>query len=176
MKKVVGIMAAALCCAGVVWSNEYQEMEAWLFDSYANGLNENDNTKEYYNSKDAFYAFVGAIKDKIKQEYPVDPQLTKQINDLTASYEAARKAKLLEFGINDETGYMEYYGKVKNNCTSWEEMLKDPLLSQLENLETEFHTSTANVMKAYNDEFQRRYEAAFIEAVKKFQENGTTMK
>ncbi len=169
-------MAAALCCAGVAWSSEYQDMENWLFNSFANGLNEKDNTVEYYNQKDAFYAFTNTIRIKIQQEYPVDPQLTKQVSDLKAAYEAARAAKLLEYGIKDEAGYIEYYGKVKYNCHSWEEMLKDPLLSQLENLQTEFQTSTTNVMKAYNDEFQKRYEAAFVEAVKKFQENGVTMK
>jgi hypothetical protein len=177
MNKLIGsAVMAALLCGGVAWSSDYQEMQNWLFESYVHGMNEKENPIEYYQQKNAFYAFMGTIEAKVKQEYPVDPQLTKQVNDLKAAYEAARTAKLLEFGIKDQAGYDAYYTNLKYNSKDGTEMAKDPLMSQLNALYTELQTSTQNVMQAYNDEFRKRYEAAFIEAVKKFQENGATMK
>ena len=173
-KKIVGIMAAALCCAGVAWSNEYQDMENWLFKAYANGLNEKDNTVEYYNQKDAFYAFVGTIKTKIQQEYPVDPQLTKQIADLKAATAAKEAAKLSELGASSASVLVEKliqkYGGDKAVAYASPEYLSYAAIGQ------DMNQTINNLMAAYNAEFQRRYEAAFIEAVKKFQENGSTMK
>jgi hypothetical protein len=174
MKKIVGIMAAALCCAGVAWSSDYQEMQNWLFESYVNGLNEYDNTVEYYQQKEAFYAFMGTVKAKVQQEYPVDPQLTQQVADLKAASELEKVKKLQELGVSSEQALFEKlrqkYGENKDAIYSSPEYLSFLAINQ------ELNQTTANLMKAYNDEFQKRYEAAFVEAVKKFQENGATMK
>jgi hypothetical protein len=167
-------MSAALVCAGIAWSSDYQEMQNWLFDSYTHGMNEYDNPTEYYQQKDAFYAFMGTIKTKVQQEYPVDPQLTKQIADLKAATAAKEAAKLSELGASSASVLVEKliqkYGGDKAVAYASPEYKSYAAIGQ------DMNETINNLMSAYNAEFQRRYEAAFIEAVKKFQENGTTMK
>ena len=181
MKQLLTKALAATAMAGLFLSvqgssSDYQEMQMWLFESYTHGMNEHDNPVEYYQQKDAFYEFMDAVHTRVQQEYPVDPQLTKQVDDLKAEYEAARKAKLLEFGIADEAAYDEYYMNLKHSSKDPESMASDPLMSELNALHTELQNSIENVMKEYNDNFRKRYEAAFVEAVRKFQENGASMK
>jgi hypothetical protein len=153
---------------------EYQQMNQWLFQSYTHGLNEYDNTTEYYQQKDAFYAFIDGIRAKIKEEMPVDPQLQKQVDDIKVLYDAARAKKLQEMGLTNESQLFSYlsskYPNDKEKMYASEEWLA------YNGLNEQMNTAIANAMKAHDAEFQKRFEAAFIEAVKKFQENGAAMK
>ena len=176
MKKLYCVTLAALLSVGIVRAepNDYIEMQNWLFKSYTHGLNEYDNPQEYYQQKDAFYAFMDAVKTRVQQEYPVDPQLTEQIANLKAATEVEKAKKLQELGVSSEGALheklMQKYGGDKDAVYS------SPEYKSYLEISKDLEQTIGNLMKTYNEEFQQRYEAAFIEAVKKFQENGTTMK
>lgn len=150
-------------------SAEFVEMEKWLFSSYTNGLNEKDNNTQYYIQKEAYYAFIDGIREKIKQELPVDPQLQKQVDAIKAAGSEAEAKKLQEFGVT--TGWELFeslrskYGDDKGAIYESEEYRSYSSIGEQTNV------SVNNAMKAYNDEIQSRFEAAFIQAVKKYQEN-----
>ena len=111
--------------------------------------------------KMAAYEVMDQMRQKIREEFPMDPQLVKTINDLATQHYAAMEAKAKEYGYSN---YKEAAGS--NN---------EELVMLLKNMEVEYSRQNSQLTSAYNEEFNRRYNSACVETMKRLMENAEAM-
>ena len=120
--------------------------------------------------KDAAYKVITDMRTKIQQEFPMDQKLVDAVNAVQAQQKAA------ELALAQKNGYASVDAmmidlKYKDGQGKYIDMME-----QLKVLDNDYLMKQADLTRAYNDEFQKRYEAACIEAINRIKANANTMK
>jgi len=175
MKKTI-LMAGAVVC--MAWgtqaqtSTEYQQMNEWLFQYMLNGVTPQSNQHDYSLIKQEWSHFGTDIYTTVKATVPpVDPSITAAIEVLYAGYRADANSKAVALGY---ASFDDLYYVTKKGS----EIPNDAVAGFYEWYKTrggEVNAEQTALMKAYNDELTSRFQAAFIDAVKKLQENSASM-
>jgi hypothetical protein len=173
MKKAVVMLSAVVCmawAAGAQTSLEYSEMNEWLFSYMLNGVT-TDNP-EYNSIKQEWSNFGDKIYQDIKASLPpVDPSVTAAIKALQTNYQAEREQRAISLGY---TSFDDLYNKTSKGTNIPNDAVQD-FYVWYKNRGVEVYDGQNALMKTYNDELNSRFRAAFVEAVKKLQENSTSM-
>jgi hypothetical protein len=111
--------------------------------------------------KHVAYQVMDQMREKIIQEFPMDPKLLQTINDLTARHWADMNAVAKQYGFQD---YKEAYGS--NN---------EEVVMILKKMEMDYGLQYSQLTTAYNEEFNRRFNAACIETIQRLMENANAM-
>jgi hypothetical protein len=155
MKKVLFTSVAALCLIGMTI----------VQPSSASGDDFNAVWMEWlkFNNwdKDAAYQVMNQMQEKIRQEFPMDPQLAQTLDNIQKQYYAAMEAKAKEYG----------YSNFKDAYQSDNQ----ELVSALKYIEADFMNQRSQLTSAYYEEFNRRYNAACVEIMKRLMENANAM-
>jgi hypothetical protein len=175
MKKVVVMLSAVACltwAAHAQSNTEYEQMNNWLFTYMLNGVTPQNNMHDYDLIKMQWSNFGGEIYNKIKASLPpVDPSITAAIENLSKQYraEAEQKAISLGYASFDDLYYKTYKGtQIPNDAVQ-------DFYTWYTTRGTQVNKEQTALMKSYNDELNSRFQAAFIDAVKKLQENSSSM-
>lgn len=149
---------------------DYREMNEWLFGYMLNGVTSSD--PQYGQIKQQWSSFGNELSARIKADFTIDPTITEAVNKLRTDFNAKVEADVKALGFES---YNVLYGKLK-----YQEITKTPeieaFLLEFDRARKEMELSQQALTQAYNDEFKRRFEAAFVDAVKKLQENSASMK
>jgi hypothetical protein len=175
MKKVMVTISMAVCLLTTVHaqsSSEYEAMNEWLFGYMLNGVTPQSDMNKYDEIKQEWSQFGDEIYDKIKASLPpIDPSITAAINKLYADFDAEveQKAIALGYASFDDLYMKTYKGEQIPNDEvkafyEWRSQKYD-----------EIHNQKTELTKAYDDELSNRFHAAFIDAVKKLQQNSASM-
>lgn len=155
MKKVILTVIAAMCLIGMTLAQP----------SSASGSDFNEVWMEWlkFNNwdKNAAYQVMDQMQAKIRQEFPMDPQLAQTLDNLQTQYYAAMQAKAKEYGYSN---FKDAY--VSDN---------QELVAALKNIEGQYSQQRNQLTSAYNEEFNRRYNTACMEAMKRLMENANAM-
>jgi len=155
MKRVILSAIAAACFVSAVTaqvpstSEEYNNLlSEWIL------LNNG--------SKDAAYAAFEGFYETIKTEFPIDPAIAQAVAAIRAQGDATVKTKAKEMGFDN---FKDAFDPTKNSR-----------YQEIRDLQESFYTQERALTSAYNEEFQRRYQQACIDAMKRLMENIETMK
>jgi hypothetical protein len=155
MKKVVFAIVAALSLIGLPISQP----------SSASGSNFNDVWMEWlkFNNwdKNVAYQVMDQMQTKIRQEFPMDPQIQQAVNNLQTQYYAAMQAKASEYGYSN---FKDAYAS--NN---------EELVKALKSIDMQYNQQQSQLTSAYYAEFNRRYETACLETIQRLMENANAM-
>jgi hypothetical protein len=155
MNKMIFAGIAALCLIGVTF----------VQPSSASGDEFNAVWMEWlkFNNwdKDAAYQVMNQMQEKIRQEFPMDPQLAQTLDNIQKQYYAAMEAKAKEYG----------YSNFKDAYQSDNQ----ELVMALKNIDGQFNQQRSQLTSAYYEEFNRRYNAACVEIMKRLMENANAM-
>lgn len=163
-----------------LYSEEFDDLTRWLGQYYCE-----QNNVEWFAPSDPRYGELKAkgegmfalppltlINDmykQIKTEFPMDAGLQATINEL----ETKKNAAYLE--IAQRYGYSSW-----NEL--WDNVKKDPALQdgkiweQQGIIDNEYTTAYSAATNAYYKEFNKRYETAVVEAIKRIQDNANAMR
>lgn len=181
MKKVTLIATALVSYVAVSFasSDEFLELQEWLGKYYCEQNNvewispQDPRYSEYKSKGEGIFSLPpltlqNDLYKKIKQEFPMDPQMQAAI----AAIESQKVA--------DYNALAQKYG-----CSSWDELMKkdkyDPIFQnnkiwdERQKIDDEYGTEYSKIVTPYYTEFNKRYENAVIEAIKRIQENAKTM-
>lgn len=153
-------------------SEEYEEMNQWLFEYILNGVTPQTNNEEYGHLKDEWYQYGENIYDKIKSSLPpIDPSITAEIAQLRNDMYAQRETDAVSLGYAS-------YDELLLDAKKGEEPPNEEVAAFFEKYRLEYESLNDKIKmltKDYDDELQRRFENAFIDAVKKLKENSESM-
>lgn len=182
MNKAFFMAIATMCLASMSiaqMSDERLQLQQWLQKYYCQ-----QNNVEWLSSDDPRYSEMKQKGEgifslppltleqdmyaKIKLEFPMDPGLQSAItvlqNQKTANYLA----------LAQRYGYSSYDELWKNIKTD-PKLQNVNIFSETQKIDNEYSASYFNITSTYNTEFNKRYEAAVIEAIKRIQENANAM-
>jgi hypothetical protein len=111
--------------------------------------------------KEAAYQVMDQMREKIRQEFPMDPKLQQTINDLATQHWADMDAIAKQYGFQN---YKEASGS--NN---------EEVVMILKKMEADYSQQNSQLTSAYYEEFNRRYDAACLETMKRLMENANAM-
>jgi hypothetical protein len=170
MKKIIITAIAAVFLAGVSMAQNtptpeqsaYQEAWQWLI--------------QYKNwDKEAAYKVIDDMRAKIQQEYPMDQKLQDAVNAVQAQLKASELAIAQKYGF---ANYEALYMDLKYNGANWKGGADkyEEVTRELKVIESDCGNKQADLTRAYNDEFHKRYEAACVEAVNRLKADANAMK
>jgi hypothetical protein len=157
MKKIFLAAIAVACMTGIsmAQTDEWTQMFMWL--------------QQYYGgNKEAAYSAMNGISEKIKADFPMDQKLVDAVNAAQAQAAAAQLALAQKYGFSN---YNDFYMEQKYHPEKYPNAKQE-----LELIWTNESTTTGNLTKAYNEELNKRIQAAEIEAIKRIQVNAKAMK
>jgi hypothetical protein len=177
MKKIFLSMLAVACLAGISMAQDkpapdvtpptpeqsaFQGAWEWLI--------------QYENwNKEAAYKVIDDMRNKIQQEYPMDSKLQEAVNAVQSQLNASELAIAQKYGFATyEALYMDlkYKGaNWKGGADKYEEVMRE-----LKILENDCQIKQADLTRAYQEEFQKRFEAACVEAINRLKDNANAMK
>jgi hypothetical protein len=139
---------------------EYNEMIQWFIAS----------TGKY-----EIMDFEKQMRDKIKLEFPMDQKLQEAVNSTKTDYynNLTSFAKQLGITVTSQMTFDELYSKIKLALGQSENKQYYNSFAKIDN---EYYTKLNTLTKSYNDEFNVRFEAACVDAIKRIKENAETMR
>jgi len=169
MKKVLFAVFAALSLSGMAIAQDkplpepvtvtpeqaaYNDMWDWLL-----------KYKDY--DKNAAYQIITGIQDKVKLEFPM-PQ---SLKDALAAAAAKRDAAWTDLAKNAGcSSYEEFMIKFKNDVN-----FQIQYKSAWSEIESTYSRETSSLSTNYNTEFNKRFQTACVEAIKRIQESANAM-
>jgi hypothetical protein len=181
MKKVIltAVAAVSFVSGSFAASEEFENLSVWLSKYYCE-----QNNVEWVSTSDPRYGEMkakgegmfslqpltlqGDMYQNIKQEFPMNATLQAAV----ASIQEQKNAGYL--ALAQKYGYSSYDELVKN-------IKKDPQFKGIElsmltqPIDAKFSQDYSTATNAYWAEFNKRYETAVIEAIKRIQENAKVM-
>lgn len=175
MKKTVIMTGIALCMLTTVRAqsgSEYETMNMWLFGYMLNGVTPQSDMRKYDEIKQEWSQFGDNIYDNVKASLPpIDPSITATLDKRHADFSIEVEQKVIELGYAslDDLYMQTNKGEVIPNedvraFYTWKKQREE-----------EMYNDSKALTKAYDDELSNRFHAAFIDAVKKLQENSASM-
>lgn len=154
MNRLIITMVAAVWIAGSITAQDVPSQSE--FNKVFSDWFEFNNR-----DKEAAYAIMGELNDKISKEFPMDPELVKTLEERAAKSQAAidEEAKAL--------GYSNFKDALSSN---------DPKTAELKKMFEQMQTEGMNLTAPYYEELTRRINAAAIEAIRRLMENAEAMK
>jgi hypothetical protein len=183
MNKMIltAVVAAGLVGSTLAENNEYSDLTTWLQKYYCQQYNVQyltPNDPGYSEAKAtqtgmfsmpvSAYSLQTEMWKKIQQEYPMPTDLQAAVTALENQKNASFKALAQKYGyssIDDLLGHMKDDPKLREE-NIWE---------QKEAIDNEWGTAHAALTASYRDEFNQRWQAAVIEAIKRIQDNANVM-
>ena len=155
MKKLLLTAMAVVCIAGslvtaqdAVTQDEWNEiMNEWIM------FNGREN-------KEAINGILDEIETKIREEFPMDPQLKQDLEALTTEKYNALSAKASEFG------YSNYKEAIRAHVA----------VDELMQIESSYDDQLNSLTNDYYEEFWGRYRATCAETLQRLMENAEEMK
>ena len=155
MKKLLLTAIAAVCLTGsLAVAEDFVTQDEW---------NEIMNEWIQFNGRDNREAINGVldeIQDKIKEEFPMDPEMQLQLEALKTDKEAAMAAKAKEFGYDD------YRLAVREHVA----------VNEIFAIEQDFDNQINSLTNDYYEEFWGRYRTTCADAIERIMENAEKMK
>lgn len=181
MKKVTLTAIVVTCFAAMSFasSDEFYELQQWLGKYYCE-----QNNVEWVSTNDPRYnelkskgegmfslpplTLQNDLYNKIKQDFPMP-------SEMEAAVAAIESQKVANYNA-----LAQKYG-----CSSWDELMKkdkyDPIFQdnkifeERQKIDQTYQESYSKTVTSYYTEFNKRYENAVIEAIKRIQENAKVM-
>jgi hypothetical protein len=173
-----------MCLAGnlfaQLYSEEFYDLSTWLGKYYCE-----QNNVEWISSSDPRYSelkkngegmfslppltLINDMYRQVKVEFPMDASLQATV----VALDAKKNASYLE--VAQRYGYSSW-----NEL--WNNVKKDPALQeakiweQQSKIDNEYTVAYSAATNTYYKEFNKRYETAVIEAIKRIQDNASAMK
>jgi hypothetical protein len=165
MNRLILTAIAAISLAGFVAAQDVKVQLPAATDPATIQQEFNQVMNEWLNfnnwDKEAAYKVLNDLNGKIRSEFPLDPQIQKALEELNRKQYAELDAKAKEMG----------YTNFKDALAS-----SDPRAADIKLIMTNYDSQRFNLTAAYNEEFNRRYHSACIDAMKRLMENAAAMK
>jgi hypothetical protein len=169
MKKVLLAVIAAMCFTGMAMAQDkpipepapitpeqqaYNDMWQWLL--------------QYENyDKNAASQFMQGIQDKVKLEFPLPQSLQDALTAAAAKRDAAWADLAKRAGCSSVDEFMIKYKSDINFASQYKGAWAD--------IETTYARETSGLTTNYNAEFNKRFQTACVEAIKRIQESANAM-
>jgi len=166
MKKMVLTAMAVTCLTGAMYAQDNipkEDPPQVTVDPTQETFNEMWMKWIEFNNwdKDAAYSTIQNIEQTIREEFPMDPEVEKQVAALNTEMYAKLDAKAKEMGF---PSFKDAYAS------------SDPRVQELKQIECDYDTQRYNLTNDYYQEFQHRYQQACIDAITRLMENAESIK
>jgi hypothetical protein len=167
MKRTIFAMITLASLAGFAWSQDEKrdvpEITPRTVDPIAAEFNTVMREWLEYNNwdKEVAYTVITDLNTKIREDFPMNPATLQAISELDAKEQAELSA------LAKEMGYDHY----KDAMTT-----DNPRAGEFRDLMSNYSQLRGNLTREYSEEFNRRYQTACIDAMKRLMENGNAMK
>lgn len=162
MKRMVLTSMAVVCLAGVMYAQD-DVVSTVTVDPTQQAFSDLWTKWIEFNNwdKDAAYQTIDEIEQKVREEFPMDPEVQKQVNAISEKMYADLEALANEMGYSN---FKDAYGS------------GDPRVQELKQIESVASQETHNLTESYYQELQRRYRVACIDALTRLMENAQSVK
>lgn len=165
MKQILLTAMAVMCIAGGMYAQGDigKEVPVVPVDPTQQTFNEVFEKWFEFNNwdKDAAYSTIHEIEQKIREDFPIDPEIASQVKAISDKMYADLQAKASEMGYSN---FKDAYGS------------NDPRVLELKQIETDSYALQNSLTEGYYKELQYRYRVATIEALTRLLENAETIR
>jgi hypothetical protein len=174
MKKFIfAITTTVLCLTGISFAAQETEFNSaldWLIHYYVDQRDPNEPYSMENDPKMKAHELMDEISAKIKQDFPMDQKLQDALTDVQQKKDAALLAFAQKYGYSS---VKEMEMKIKQD---FEPSEGSAIYNELYKIQQDYDNMANELSKAYNVEFQNRFQSACVEAIKRIQENANAMK